>query len=107
MQTDLVAPKLYFPHRHPAAAARQRLVGRLQSALSGRLITLCAPAEHGKTTLLAEWRSEPGSGCRLIEAQSIHNAIMVLLTRTDPALPLSHHFPQETAAPRSRTELER
>jgi LuxR family maltose regulon positive regulatory protein len=50
----LLATKLHRPLPRPAAVARQRLVGRVQAGLRGRLTLIGAPAGFGKSTLLAQ-----------------------------------------------------
>src|SRR5918996_863430 len=52
---DLLATKLTIPRLRPERLARSRLIEALNAALARELITVCAPAGFGKTTLLADW----------------------------------------------------
>jgi LuxR family transcriptional regulator, maltose regulon positive regulatory protein len=62
VQTSLLTTKLYFPPTRPALVVRPRLVERLQAGLRGSLTLISAPAGSGKTTLVSEWRTGPGTG---------------------------------------------
>src|SRR5215510_2480265 len=59
-QDVLLATKLHVPRQQPGFVARPRLTGRLDEALAGRLILVCAPAGFGKTSLLADWARRGG-----------------------------------------------
>src|SRR5262249_799183 len=56
----LRAQTLHVPRQQPGFVARPRLTGRLDEALAGRLILVCAPAGFGKTSLLADWARRGG-----------------------------------------------
>ncbi len=60
MSTTLLSSKLHLPPRRRKLVARQRLIGRLDSALADELaLTLVsAPAGYGKTTLLSDWLAD-------------------------------------------------
>ena len=55
-QDVLLATKLHVPGPRPGFVARPRLAG----ALAGGLVLVCAPAEFGKTALLADWLRSGG-----------------------------------------------
>ncbi len=54
---DIVYPstKFYIPRPRRNMVRRQRLFARLDEGLEGKLISVCAPAGYGKTTLVASW----------------------------------------------------
>ena len=60
----LLATKLYLPRPRTHLVARPRLLARLESGLRGPLTLIAAPAGFGKTTLLADWLRQPGTGTR-------------------------------------------
>ncbi len=51
----LLATKLYAPQHHTHLVARPRLLAKVQTGFTGKLILLSAPAGFGKTTLVTEW----------------------------------------------------
>jgi LuxR family transcriptional regulator, maltose regulon positive regulatory protein len=53
----LLATKLHLPRPQAGFVARARLTEHLDGGLDGRLISVCAPAGAGKTSLLAGWAS--------------------------------------------------
>ncbi|MFN8482323.1 MAG: LuxR C-terminal-related transcriptional regulator [Anaerolineae bacterium] len=58
--------KFFLPEPIPDAIARPDLLARLDAGIGGKLMTICAPAGFGKTTLAATWlrslamRHDPG-----------------------------------------------
>jgi len=52
---SLIRTKLYQPCSGSDVITRTRLIERLNAALGGKIILVCAPAGFGKTTLLAQW----------------------------------------------------
>ena len=52
---SLIRTKLYQPRSGSDVITRTRLIERLNAALGGKIILVCAPAGFGKTTLLAQW----------------------------------------------------
>jgi LuxR family maltose regulon positive regulatory protein len=62
----LLATKLHMPGPRPDLVPRPRLARRLDEGLACGLVLVCAPAEYGKTALLAEWarRERPPGPCR-------------------------------------------
>ena len=61
MTVPILATKLYMPTLRTGIVPRPRLVEKLNRGIQGPLTLVSAPAGYGKTTLLAEWRSGPGS----------------------------------------------
>jgi LuxR family maltose regulon positive regulatory protein len=63
MPEPLLTTKFYIPEPRPNLVPRPRLVERLDEGLRlGRKLTIVsAPAGFGKTTLLSEWLSYPGT----------------------------------------------
>ncbi|MBM7807906.1 LuxR family maltose regulon positive regulatory protein [Geodermatophilus bullaregiensis] len=57
--SPLLSVKHAAPPPRPGAVARQRLHERLREARSTRLCVVVAPAGWGKTTLLAQWATQP------------------------------------------------
>jgi LuxR family transcriptional regulator, maltose regulon positive regulatory protein len=57
----VLTTKLFFPPVRHDLVSRPRLLEKVTRGLQSRLILISAPAGYGKTTLLAEWRSGPGS----------------------------------------------
>jgi LuxR family transcriptional regulator, maltose regulon positive regulatory protein len=53
----LLATKLHVPRPQAGFVTRSRLTERLDGGLDGKLISVCAPAGAGKTSLLAGWAS--------------------------------------------------
>jgi len=51
----VLATKLHPPRVQPGFVARPRLLDRLDEALAGQLVLVCAPAGFGKTALLGDW----------------------------------------------------
>jgi LuxR family maltose regulon positive regulatory protein len=62
---SLLDTKLFAPKRRPRAVPRSRLVALLDDGARGKLTVVSAPAGFGKTSLLAEWLAESGSGRRV------------------------------------------
>jgi LuxR family maltose regulon positive regulatory protein len=58
MTTMLLSTKLNIPPPRPDLVPRQRLVERLNEAISRKLLLISAPAGFGKTTLLSSWVKE-------------------------------------------------
>jgi LuxR family maltose regulon positive regulatory protein len=52
---SLMHTKLFRPRSGSDLITRSRLVERLNAALEGEIILVCAPAGFGKSTLLAQW----------------------------------------------------
>jgi class 3 adenylate cyclase len=52
---QILATKLYAPPPRRQLVARERLLERLRSGLTGKLTLISAPAGFGKTTLVSEW----------------------------------------------------
>ncbi len=54
---DVIYPstKFFIPRPRRNIVRRQRLFGRLNEGVDGKLISICAPAGYGKTTLVASW----------------------------------------------------
>jgi LuxR family transcriptional regulator, maltose regulon positive regulatory protein len=54
---DVIYPstKFFIPRPRRNIVRRQRLFGRLNESADGKLISVCAPAGYGKTTLVASW----------------------------------------------------
>ena len=57
--SPLLAVKHAVPPPRPGAVPRQRLHERLRAARDTRLCVVAAPAGWGKTTVLAQWATEP------------------------------------------------
>lgn len=57
---SLVATKLFAPRPRPDRVTRPRLLSRLIDAPARPLTVIAAPAGFGKTTLIADWLSQPG-----------------------------------------------
>ena len=55
----IAGTKLHIPRTRPDAIRRAQLVGELVDSASSRLTLVAAPAGSGKTSLLAEWHSDP------------------------------------------------
>jgi ATP/maltotriose-dependent transcriptional regulator MalT len=74
----LLSPLLSVKHQAPppraGAVTRQRLDDRLRAARATRLCVVAAPAGWGKTTLLAQWASQP---------EEQHRTAWVSLDRSD------------------------
>lgn len=51
----LLKTKIRRPVVRENLVHRERLLGSLENGLKGRLITICAPAGSGKSTLIAQW----------------------------------------------------
>lgn len=58
---SLLSTKLFFPPARQNLVARPRLLEKVMRGLQSRLLLISAPAGYGKTTLMSEWRSGPGS----------------------------------------------
>ncbi len=54
---DILYPstKFYIPRSRKNIVRRQRLFDRLNEGIHGKLVTICAPAGYGKTTLVTSW----------------------------------------------------
>lgn len=63
-RTIVLATKLAMPRLPSTLVARDRLVGALNGAFLHRLTVVSASAGWGKTTLLASWLRQQGSGIR-------------------------------------------
>jgi LuxR family maltose regulon positive regulatory protein len=55
----ILATKLYRPRLRAERVRRPRLLARLDAGLAGPVSLIAAPLGFGKTTLLAEWLSQP------------------------------------------------
>lgn len=55
MAFPILATKLHIPAPPRVLVPRQRLTGRLDAGVAGKLILVSAPAGFGKSSLLAEW----------------------------------------------------
>ena len=55
----IAGTKLHIPRTRPDAIRRAQLVGELVDSAPSRLTLVAAPAGSGKTSLLAEWHSDP------------------------------------------------
>jgi LuxR family transcriptional regulator, maltose regulon positive regulatory protein len=55
----IAGTKLHVPLMRPGAIRRAQLVGALVDRAQSRLTLVAAPAGSGKTSLLAEWHSDP------------------------------------------------
>jgi LuxR family maltose regulon positive regulatory protein len=62
----ILATKVYLPRPCSGLVSRSRLLARLEAGLPRSLTVLAAPAGFGKTTLLADWISQHGSGDRRV-----------------------------------------
>lgn len=60
MSTLILSTKLFVPPKRSSAVHRAHLIGRLNSAVHGKLTLISAPAGFGKTTLVSEWLAETG-----------------------------------------------
>ena len=56
----LLATKLYLPRLQASFVPRPRLTARLDDALAGGMVLVCAPAGFGKTALLGDWAPRGG-----------------------------------------------
>lgn len=54
----LLTTKLFVPQPHGANLERSRLLAKLTTGLSSRLLLIAAPAGFGKTTLVTDWIHE-------------------------------------------------
>ena len=61
MPHDLLETKLKAPHLRTNLVHRSHLTKRLQQGMESALMLVSAPAEFGKTTLLAQWLAESGT----------------------------------------------
>ncbi len=55
---ELLSTKFFIPPKQTTLVSRQRLVDKLNAALSRKLTLLSAPAGFGKTTLVSDWASQ-------------------------------------------------
>lgn len=60
----LLGTKLYIPTWRPGLVSRPRLIERLDQGIERKLTVVSAPADFGKTTLLAEWLATTPAGER-------------------------------------------
>jgi LuxR family transcriptional regulator, maltose regulon positive regulatory protein len=63
-QVPLLATKLYIPRPRVGLVSRSRLLARLEAGVSGPVTVIAAPAGFGKTTVLADWLSQPAATSR-------------------------------------------
>ena len=57
---DLIAPKLHSPMIRPGTVRRPTLIERLARDDSPPIVSVVAPADDGKTTLLTQWAEGDG-----------------------------------------------
>jgi len=74
---DLVGVDSLPPTQRPEDVHRTPLVNRLRAA-DTPLVTVCAPAGYGKTTLLAQWAARTGRACAWVTLDDGHNDPRVL-----------------------------
>jgi LuxR family transcriptional regulator, maltose regulon positive regulatory protein len=55
MINTILQTKLLIPPLRSRYVSRQRLLGKLNTGMAGKLIFISAPAGYGKTTLVTEW----------------------------------------------------
>ena len=89
---DLIpATKIAVPQLRPTLIGRERLIGRMVSALaSARLVLLSAPAGFGKTTAVVQMLDSvsPGMACFWISADrddTLERLLSTLITALEPA----------------------
>src|SRR5215212_5729094 len=68
--TVVLPTKLIHPRSPATLVVRDRLMAQLNTVLSHRLTLVSASAGWGKTTLLASWRSQQGSGAAASDSDS-------------------------------------
>ncbi len=59
-QNSILATKLYIPPIPPNTIYRDRLIGRLQAGIHGKLSLISASAGFGKSTLVSHWVATSG-----------------------------------------------
>ena len=69
----LIEAKLATPRRSSALIDRWRVRQRLQSAASGRVTLVAAPAGYGKTSAVCDWCSETGAALAWVTLDSAEN----------------------------------
>jgi LuxR family transcriptional regulator, maltose regulon positive regulatory protein len=83
---DLVWSKLRRPLARPGSIRRTALLEKLDSAGSGPVVSVQAPAGYGKTTLLAQWAENNGKAVAWVSVDEKDNDPKVLLTYVAKAL---------------------
>ncbi|OGN95878.1 MAG: hypothetical protein A2Z71_01465 [Chloroflexi bacterium RBG_13_50_21] len=58
---ELLTTKFFFPPARKNLVSRPRLLEKVSRGFQSQLLLISAPAGYGKTTLLADWHSGPGS----------------------------------------------
>lgn len=87
MSVPLLITKLYFPPARINLVPRPRLIERLKAGLRGPLTLISAPAGFDKTTLIANLEIHEALDLLISHLHpSVH---LVILTRSDPPLPLA------------------
>jgi len=82
---DLVEVDSRPPTQRPEDVHRTPLVNRLRAS-DAPLVTVCAPAGYGKTTLLAQWAARAGRACAWVTLDDGHNDPRVLFASLAGAL---------------------
>ena len=78
--------KLRRPLARPGSIRRTALLEKLDSAGSGPVVSVQAPAGYGKTTLLAQWAENNGKAVAWVSVDEKDNDPKVLLTYVAKAL---------------------
>lgn len=83
---SLIQSKLYRPPGSSNVIPRPQLFDRLNAALSGKVILLCAPIGSGKTTLLADWVQTSGSTAAWLSLDEGDNELAIFVRSLAAAL---------------------
>jgi LuxR family maltose regulon positive regulatory protein len=84
-QIDLAEVDSRPSAQRPESVHRTPLVNRLRAA-DAPLVTVCAPAGYGKTTLLAQWAARAGRECAWVTLDQRHDDPRLLLASLARAL---------------------
>src|SRR5262249_33512198 len=83
---DLLASKLLRPLARPGAIGRWSLIERLARGVRSPIVSVVAPRDYGKTTLLSQWAEANGEACAWVSVEEADNDPRVLLSYVAEAL---------------------